>query len=373
MTLAYRETGQDSELLIGIDLGTSRTAVATSQHYRAIIRSVVGYPRDIIGAKLLGALCVFGDEALDKSSAVDLYMPLKDGVIKEGQEKEQKAAQDLLEHVVTEARQGHGGRLCGIIGVPARASILNKEMLLGIASRVLDVSVVVSQPFMVAYYMNKLHNCIVVDLGAGTVDVCGMKGTVPTAEDQVTILKAGEYIDERLAGLIGQEHPDVQLSRTLVRTIKEAHAFVGPPAAPVLVTLRDSDGRPHPYDLTEEIRTVCESIVGDVVEQVKVVLRSFAPEHQAQALQNIYLAGGGSRIKGLDRLLVDQLGECGEAQVTCVDDPDYAGCEGALRLATDLRPEYWSQLGVVARREAPPEPAASPAGPASNQEEGGRS
>ena len=337
---------QEKQLLLGIDFGTSRTAVMSNRGYKQITRSIVGYPKDIIGIKFLGKAQVFGDEALKNRSALTLYHPLEDGVVREASEKDYNAALELLKHVVNEARQGEDIPVSGIIGVPSRASIMNKELLLQMAREVMSVAMVVSEPFMVAYHLNKLNNCIVVDIGAGTVDICGVKGSIPGNKDQITIVKGGDYIDERLESTIQQKFCDVQITKNLVRTIKEHHAFVGPSAQPLKITLR-SDGRPGEYDITKEMRSVCESIVPDIVENILSIMKGYDPENQQEVLQNIILAGGGSKIKGLDKMIAERLADYGEIKITCVADPDYAGCGGALKLAQDLPPEHWDKIGFT--------------------------
>jgi len=334
----------DNQLIIGVDFGTSRTAVMSNRGYKKITRSIVGYPKDIIGIKLLGKAQVFGDEALKHRSALTLYHPLEDGVIRDASEKDYTAALELLKHVVQEAKEGADVPVAGIIGVPSRASIMNKELLLQIAREVMTTALVVSEPFMVAYHLNKLNDAIIVDIGAGTVDICGVKGSVPGQKDQITTLKGGDYIDERLESAIQQKFYDVQITRNLVRTIKEEHAFVGEPAAPVLVSLR-SEGKPADYDITREIRAVCESIIPDIVENIISIMKGYDPENQAEVLQNIYLAGGGSNIKGIAAMVERQLGDYGQVKVTCVADPDFSGCAGALKLAMDLPPEHWDKIG----------------------------
>jgi len=337
---------QEKQLLLGIDFGTSRTAVMSNRGYKQITRSIVGYPKDIIGIKFLGKALIFGDEALKNRSALTLYHPLEDGVVREASEKDYNAALELLKHVVNEARQGEDIPVSGIIGVPSRASIMNKELLLQMAREVMSVAMVVSEPFMVAYHLNKLNYCIVVDIGAGTVDICGVKGSIPGNKDQITIVKGGDYIDERLESTIQQKFYDVQITKNLVRTIKEHHAFVGPSAQPLKITLR-SDGRPGEYDITKEMRSVCESIVPDIVENILSIMKGYDPENQQEVLQNIILAGGGSKIKGLDKMIAERLADYGEIIITCVADPDYAGCGGALKLAQDLPPEHWDKIGFT--------------------------
>ena len=51
-------------LYLGIDLGTSRTSVSSSNGVRETIASIVGYPKDVVAQKLLKKDVLFGDEAV---------------------------------------------------------------------------------------------------------------------------------------------------------------------------------------------------------------------------------------------------------------------------------------------------------------------
>ncbi|MEE8484682.1 MAG: MamK family actin-like protein [Nitrospinota bacterium] len=336
-----------NQLLLGIDLGTSRTVVMSDGGTKTMVSSVVGYPKDIIAIKLLGQAHIIGEEAVEKRSYLELYHPLQDGVLKEASERDQEAARLLVGHAVGLAEPRQGDEVCGIIGVPARASIANKERLLKIAKEYLDIAMVVSEPFMVAYHMGKLKNSIIVDIGAGTIDICAMKGTLPAAEDQATIIKGGDYIDELLATAINESYPEVQMTTHLARTIKEKHSFVGEPPEKAFVRLR-AGGKPSSFDLTDEIRVACETVVSIIVENLEALILRFDPEDQEEALRNIYVAGGGSQIRGLDNVLALSLADYGDVRVQCVSDPEYAGCAGALKLSMDLPPKYWDQVGDLA-------------------------
>ena len=94
--------------------------------------------------------------------------------------------------------------------------------------------------------------------------------------------------------------------------------------------------------------TACEALLPDIIESIEILLRSFQPEYQATVLKNIVMAGGGSRIRGIDSFITEQLKSYGDAEVICVKDPTFDGCRGALRLAEELPPQYWRQLGDVA-------------------------
>ncbi len=107
------------------------------------------------------------------------------------------------------------------------------------------------------------------------------------------------------------------------------------------------DGKPVEYDVTEDVRAVCESIVPDIVEQLETLILKFDPEDQEAALKNIILAGGGSRIRGLDKMIASQMKDFGDVVVTCVEDPDYVGSAGALKLATEISSDKWHEIGVM--------------------------
>lgn len=333
-------------LLLGIDLGTARTAVMSNRQFRALVHTVVGFPKDIIGVKILNRTQVIGVEAIEKRAILDLYHPLQDGVLKEASEKDLDAAHEILQHVVELAQPKTGERICGIIGVPARASGSDKSQLLKIAKEFMDVAMVVSEPFMVAYGQNRLNNAIILDVGAGTIDICAMRGTVPGPESQMSILKGGNYIDALLETAIRDANPGVQVDRYLAQGIKERHGFVGETPQRVMVPLR-IQGKPADVDVTEPLRITCETIVADMVEGIKRMLLQFDPESQSLALANLLLAGGGSRIRGLGPMIESQLRDYGQIRVTLADDPDFAGAEGALKLATELPTEYWDQIGEV--------------------------
>ncbi len=331
-------------LLLGIDLGTARTAVMSNRQFKALVRSVVGYPKDIIGVKILNRTQVIGAEAIEKRSYLDLYYPLQDGVLKEASDKDLEAAHELMKHIIELAEPKSGDKVCGIIGVPARASVANKGQLLKLAEDLMDIAMVVSEPFMVAYGQNKLNNAIVIDVGAGTIDVCAMRGTVPGPESQVSVLKGGNYIDGLLETAIKDSYSGVQIDRYLAQSIKERYGFVGEPEQNVVIGLR-INGKPADVDVTDAIRVTCETILGDIVENVKRMLLQFDPESQTEALANLVLAGGGSRIRGLAPMIEAHLRDYGNVKVTLASDPDFAGAEGALKLATELPPEYWDQIG----------------------------
>jgi rod shape-determining protein MreB len=202
---------------------------------------------------------------------------------------------------------------------------------------------VVSEPFTVAYALGLLENALIIDIGAGTMDLCVMHGTIPLAEDQRSLSQAGDFIDEQLHQHLRSRFPEAGMSRNMVRRFKEAHAFVGPPPRPVRVTVPCA-GRPTELDITAEMRAACEALLPYVAEALRAAIAGVDPEFQEPVRQNVVLAGGTAHIRGLDRFVEDILGPMGGGKVTVVDDSLFTGASGALSIALDTPSEDWGRL-----------------------------
>ncbi|RMG13705.1 MAG: hypothetical protein D6731_11720 [Planctomycetota bacterium] len=339
-------------LYVGIDLGTSRTSISASNGVRETVDSVVGYPRDVVSRKLLQKDVLFGQEALKNRLALDIYRPLEKGVIKhsgaagapsEDVSNNLEAARALIQYACSLARPEPGQLIYGVIGCPAQASIHNKQAIIEAAREVLDSVVICSEPFSVAYGLDQLNDCLVIDIGAGTTDLCRMKGSMPDEQDQITLTEAGDFIDQTLYELFQSRCPDAAFTLNMVRQVKEKHAFVTEAAEPVIATF-PVRGRPTEFDVTNEIRRGCNAIVEPIVQAIDRLISTFDPEFQDRLRGNVLLAGGGSRIHGLDRALEEALRPFGGGRVRKVNEPVYAGSNGALKIAYDMPVEAWEQL-----------------------------
>jgi rod shape-determining protein MreB len=63
---------------------------------------------------------------------------------------------------------------------------------------VLDAIMIVYEPFTVAYGLGILDQVLIIDIGAGTIDLCRLRGTLPEAEDQIALDEAGDFVDDNL-------------------------------------------------------------------------------------------------------------------------------------------------------------------------------
>jgi len=338
---------QPEALYVGIDLGTSQASISASNGVREVIPTYVGYPMDNISTELLGDEPLFGELALKHRLSVDLVRPLAKGVIQSdgenADEKCLKASQQLVQYLLKKTRPLPGQPVYGVIGAPARASVHSQRVLIDAAKGILDAVMIVSEPFSVAYGLDVLNQALVIDMGAGTVDLCRLHGTMPEEEDQITLDEAGDHVDELLSQLIQEKYPDAQFTVNMIRKLKERHGFVSEGTDQVVVTF-PIKGRPHEFDITDELRQACKSIVPGIIDSVAELIGSYDPEFQAVLRSNVILAGGGSQMVGLPAMLEEAFEELGGGAVTCVDEPVYAGSNGALKMAQRMPKKFWKVL-----------------------------
>jgi len=334
----------DKQLLVGIDLGTSRSAIAADNGNREWVESYVGWPRDFIARKVVGKPMLFGAEAVKHRLSLDMYRPLKNGVIKEGTARDEEAVKELIRHLISLVQEDkEANSIRAVVGVPAESFKVNKVALKKAVSEFAESLFVVSEPFAVAYGVGALDNALVIDIGAGTVDFCIMHGTVPAEEDQRTVLTAGDYIDQQLFTFLEERYPNADFNLNMIRRFKEQHSFVGEPDEDVEVEI-PVEGKSTRHNITDEIRRACESILPAIVESTLELIAKFDPEYQDTIRENIILAGGGSQIKGLKKYLENTIGEYGPTKVRIVEDPLFSGANGALELAREMPEEYWTSL-----------------------------
>jgi len=348
------EATQKAITFIGMDLGTFKTSVASSSGVRDVVFSAVGWPRDHVARTMLGRDVVFGQDIVDQRLALNVVRPFEKGALKFTEvaqtketaaeiDKRKEAARLLVERAVALTRPPAGVPIYGVIGAPSRASVANKKVILDAARTSFEAVLIVSEPFSIAYGMNRLTDTLVIDIGAGTIDLCPIYGTFPKEEDQVTLPIGGDFIDEQFYNLLRKTYPEAQLSWNMAREIKEKYGFVNELSEKVMVNL-PVKGKPKPFDLTEPLRTACRMMVQPILQGLRDLIERFDPEFQSRMLNNIILGGGGSQLKGLDRVIEEALKEYGGGKVKRVGDAVFAGAVGALKLAMGMPANCWNDL-----------------------------
>ncbi len=340
-----------SEILhVGIDLGTSRSSISASNGERFVVDSFVGWPADMVAKKILKRNVLIGHEAVANRTMLDLHRPLERGLLKEGSEKDLEAVRELLKHLLGLVGVKKNGKVetnnvRAVIGVPAAALRTNKQYLRNSMKGIVDSLMIVSEPFAVAYGLNALLHTMIIDIGAGTTDFCVMRGRYPTEEDQRTLTIAGDSIDAHLLKLIEERYPQANVTVFMVREWKEKFSFVGELAQRAMVTA-PVKGVPTELDITNEIKSACETILPPVVETMLDLLSRVEPEFQERVRNNIILSGGGGLIRNLPRALETALKQVGGGKVRYMEDPVFVGSDGGLALALDAPDSDWERLSA---------------------------
>jgi rod shape-determining protein MreB and related proteins len=340
-----KQEKSNQTLEVGIDLGTSRSAISASNGEKFVVDSFVGWPVDMVARKVLKRNVLIGHEALANRTMLDLHRPLERGLLKEGSEKDVEAVRELLRHLLSlvGVNSDSAGDVRAVVGVPAAALRTNKQYLRNALSGVVDSLMIVSEPFAVAYGLDALLHTMIIDIGAGTTDFCVMKGRYPTEEDQRTLTVAGDSVDAQLQKLVQERYPTANFSIYMVRDWKERYSFVGEPPEAVIVTVPIA-GVPTRIDITSEMRAACESLVPPLVETMLDLLSRVEPEFQEKVRNSIVLAGGGGLIRNLGATLEQALEQVGGGHVVMMEDPVFVGSDGGLALAQDAPDTDWEKL-----------------------------
>lgn len=341
-------------VFIGMDLGTFKTSVVSSNGTRESIFSAVGWPKDHVARAILGRDVVFGSDVVEKRLALKVCRPFQHGALKyqdsadcgitgENIEQHKEAARLLVKHAVELTRPSAGVPVYGVIGAPSEASIVNKKFIMEVAGAAFDAVVIAPEPFTVAFGMNALSDTLVIDIGAGTIDICPLYSTYPTDDDQVTVPLGGDFVDEAFMRLMSEQFPEAELSPNIAREIKEKYGFVHDIDEKALVML-DVRAQPTEFDVTVPLKEACLTLVEPIIEGLREVISRFDPEFRRAMLSNIILAGGGSQLNGLDRLIEESLESYGGGRVRKVGDSVFAGAAGALKLAMSMPADQWEQF-----------------------------
>lgn len=350
VSVADNKSQENGVLYLGIDLGTSRTSVTASNGVRETVASFVGYPKDNVARKLLKRDVLFGEEAIENRLALDFYRPLEHGVLKCSEDnaddynRNVQASKDLIAEAIRRAKPRKDELIYAVIGVPAQASINNKEAIIEAAKATVDSVMLCSEPFSVAYGLNMLDDVLVIDIGAGTTDLCRMHGTMPEDADQITLTYAGDWVDNKFAENLRESFPEAQFTTQMLKKIKERYSNVGDNSERVLVKF-PVNGKPTEFDVTDQLRDACMGVIEPFVDSLAKLVGSFDPEFQERLKDRVLLAGGGSQIRGLDTAIEKCMHEIlGSGKVIRVEEPVYGGANGALKIAHDMPADFWEKL-----------------------------
>ena len=198
-----------------------------------------------------------------------------------------------------------------------------------------------------AYALDKIEHTLVIDIGAGTTDLCRVYGTVPTPIDQMHVNFAGDFIDAQLIAEIQKKYAGAQITKDMARRWKEEYSCVGSSSGDPIIVDFSIEGKAMSLDITDCVSAACEKIVDPIVASVKELIAGSNPEYHDAFRRNMILAGGGSGIQGLGEMIEERLSDLGDVEVLTVEDPLELGAMGGLRLAMEVPEDMWKNLTLA--------------------------
>jgi rod shape-determining protein MreB and related proteins len=328
----------------GVDVGTSRSSICTSTGKRLTVESCIGYAKDVVALKRFGKPYLLGIEALSNRLALDLIYPLADGVLNTDPrsiEGMNLIIKNLVHAVLPDLKEDD--EVYAAVGTPAQASLENNKDLLQVCKGVFKKVLVVSEPFMVAYGMDMFDEALIIDIGAGTVDLSRIHGTLPEAEDQRSLTTAGNYLDSLIEKYLLAEYPKVQVTKNIIRKMKEKLGYADNLSHAVSFTLTEA-GKPSSYEVGDILSKSIRETVKPICAAVQDLVATFDPEFQERLRNNIIIAGGGSRLRGIERAIEDALKEYGGGSARCTEDPEFGGAMGALKMSLEMPDDLWEEV-----------------------------
>ena len=328
-------------LYLGIDLGTFQSSIAASNGQGETVETIVGKPKDPIARNFLKRDTLFGADALKNKLACNLYRPLAAGVAQDD-ENNLAAAKAFVTHLVESVDPEEFDEVYGVICSPSHISFVDKSNLVSILRGQVNAIMVVSEPFAVAFGLEEIGGSIVVDIGAGTVDVARVYGTFPNEDDETSMETAGDWIDEELKIMVEKKYTGAQLTKDMVRLWKEAGSYIGDDRE--MVVELSVDGKKQVVDVGDLVGIACTNLVPHVVNAIKGIVAGADPEYQPIMRNNIILSGGGSLIEGLADAVAEGLADIGDVSVWCAEDPITKVATGALALAEAMPDDQYTSI-----------------------------
>ncbi len=328
---------------IGIDLGTANTVVHVKGK-GVVIRQPSVVARHIKTKEVLA----IGEEAkkmVGKNPAnIEVIRPLRGGVIADFD-----AAEAMLKHYIKEVHDTFKGMGIRIpkprvaIGIPSGVTEVERravqEAALSAGAR---AAFLIEEPMAAAIGaglpVDKAEGQMVIDIGGGTTEigVISLGGLVlnkslRVAGDELTEA-VSSYVRMKYSLLLGESTAEeVKISIGSAYPMKREQE--GQPLTMVVRGRSLESGLPKSLKLTStEIREALMSVIQQIVSEVALIIEETPPEIVSDILEKgIVLAGGGSLIRGIDKLISDETG----MPVWVTDKPLESVVRGCARVLED--------------------------------------
>lgn len=321
---------------LGVDLGTANTLVYVKG--RGI---VINEPSVVAVNQRTGQILAIGREAKKMVGKTPSHIvadrPLIGGVVSNFE-----ITQQMLRYFINKVNQGHLAFLRRprmLIGIPSDITEVEKRAVVEAAlSAGAREAFLIDEPMASAIGarlpVTEPAGNMVVDVGGGTTEIAviSLGGVVISRSLRV----AGDKMNEDIVRYCRDEF-NILVGERTAEEVKIAIGSAFPIKEPLSYPIRGRDlvsGLPKEVIATDEqIRTALSRSIRIIVNTIKTVVEETPPELVSDVLQRgIIIAGGGSLIRGFDRLLAAQTG----IPVQQMDDPLTAVVRGTGVVLDDL-------------------------------------
>ena len=328
---------------IGIDLGTATTLVYVKGE-----GIVLCEPSVVAIHKSSTQVLSVGEEAkrmLGKTpGSIVAIRPMKDGVIADF-----GITEEMLRYFIKKVHpRSISVRPRIVVAVPSGITEVEKRAVKDSAIRagareVIPVEEPIAGAIGVGLPIAEPQGNMIIDIGGGTTEIAVISlGGIVFAK---SIRVAGDDMDEAIIEHMKKNY-NLMIGERTAEEIKIKLGSAWPLEEELDMEVRGRDlitGLPKFLKVnSEEIREALQSPVKEIVEATKVTLERTPPELAADLLERgIVLCGGGSLLKGLDRLISEETG------LACfvADDPLTAVAIGTGKIIEE--PKFLKKISLV--------------------------
>ena len=319
---------------MGVDLGTANTLVYVRRE-GIVLREPSVVARRVDGGEIL----TVGNEAKKMIGRtpgnIVATRPLRDGVIADFD-----TTVAMLAYFMRKGLRGRSVvRPRVVVGIPSGATEVEKRAVTDATLQAgAREAYLIAQPMAAAIGaglpVSEPVGSMVVDIGGGTTEVAVIAlGGIVTAR---SLRIAGDEMDEAIIQYTRKAY-NLLIGERTAEDIKIAVGSASPQREEQTIEVRGRDlvsGLPRTVRMTStEIREAMAEPIAGIVEAVKMTLERTPPELAADIVgRGIVMAGGGSLLRGLDRLLIEETG----MPVTLTDDPPGSVVLGTGKVLEEL-------------------------------------
>lgn len=308
---------------IGIDLGTATTLIYVEDK-KVVLRE----PSVVAIEKNLGKVLAVGEEAknmIGKTPGdIVAIRPLKDGVIADFEITEK-----MLRYFINKVhRKSSLFRPRVLIGVPSGVTEVEKRAVLDAALNAgAREAYTIEEPMAAAIGaglpVSEPTGCMIIDIGGGTTEVAviSLGGVVVSLSKRI----AGDEMDEAIIQFVKKNH-NLLIGQPTAERVKIEIGSAYPQEQEYTKEIKGRDlltGYPKTITITSsEVREAMVEPIAAIIDAIRSTLERVPPELSSDIMDlGITLAGGGSLLRDLDKLIAHSTGiptRVADDPVSCV-------------------------------------------------------